>query len=88
MNDNSYWTGFPADGIWYVTSEGRSSTCIIRMGDIPKKPWPAVNYLSFADELSMEISKFEKERNHSCSLRDFSEFVCEFFAKKASKKKE
>ena len=44
------FTGWPSNGIWLVL-DGRQSQ-IIKMGDIPKDPWPYIKLAKYQDEVA------------------------------------
>ena len=44
------WWGFPSNGIWLVLDGSESQ--IIRMGDIPKDPWPYIKLAKHQNEIA------------------------------------
>jgi len=44
------WWGFPSNGIWLVLDGSESQ--IIKMGDIPKDPWPYIRLAKYQNKIA------------------------------------
>ena len=72
------FTGFPADGIWYVQNGRQSMSCLIGSGE--RVPVHALKYRMYEKELCDLLMAPE---NRNKSFMDLSGLCCDFFAGKA-----
>lgn len=72
------FTGFPADGIWLVSRDRLSSTCIVRVGD-ESPPMSILPFAAKKDECCQYIQKKAKEKG-AYSMMDMAEWSSEFWA--------
>ena len=73
------FSGFPADGIWFVM-DGRRS-CMIRMDEIGKDlPLTAVTFREKKDDLALHLAR-QMGDGDGYSINQLAEMACDFFAK-------
>ena len=78
------FTGFPADGIWLVTRDGASCSCIVRLGQ-EAPPMEILPYAALKEECAAYISDKAKEKG-AYSIMDTAEWSAEFWGEYASGK--
>lgn len=71
------FTGFPANGIWFV--KDGSQSLMIYLDDIKENtPIPLLDYLKHKNDLADYV--IEKSKN-GISINDLCKLACEYFAK-------
>lgn len=70
------FTGFPADGIWFVQDGRKSMTCLI--GAKEAVPMLALNYRIHKDGLCRRLMMDFKNKPHS--WEDVAKKACDYFA--------
>jgi len=82
--------GFPADGLWLVTSEGRSSTRILKISDLPQAT--DVDHLIDVGAVAMivnqVISEIASSSRDSYSLNDIGMLFILRFSEYLEKQRE
>jgi len=77
------WTGFPADGIWYV-KDGKQN-CIERIQDAKEvAPNLRYDYLGMADDLAAFM---QDEKKGAVSMYELAKIACKFFAEKGAEQR-
>jgi hypothetical protein len=73
------WSGFPADGIWFV--KDGTQNCMIYLNDIGKKPKHLLELAQYQDDCTAYISdKMRDEGQYS--VADLAKWAAEFYAQK------
>lgn len=79
------FSGFPANGIWFVL-DGRMS-CMIRLDEIGKDlPLTAVTFREKKDDLAHYIARQLEDDSQGYSINQVAEIACDFFARLADGK--
>jgi len=80
------WSGFPADGFWYVSKDRCSMTCLLPDGEIPPPPFGALFVRAHIDDAVKHVQDMAHKKG-AYSLYDAVKWTCDYLTSIANKEK-